>query len=148
MEAIVWKGFLCDVYDLFEFLDGKKSWDAVRKKETSFLVDTGASMTVIPEKLLEGLSFISLGTTMAQGICKEPVKFRRILIGIAIPADGISASPHEVLVPIDKTVEEKLVESLKEINASALLGRYSLDAPCLRIDLHTKAPIKVRIHLL
>jgi len=70
------------------------------------------------------------------------VKFRRILIGIAIHADGISAFPHEVLVPIDKTVEEKLVESLKEVNAYAFLGRHSLDALCLRVDPHTKAPIK------
>jgi len=148
MEPVIWDGFVCDLFDLSEFLRGAKKWENVRKKQVKFLVDTGASISVLPRELIEGIKVIDQGITKAQGICKEPIPARKILVGIAILVDGIQASNHEVLVLADQIAEKKLLDILRRIGASALLGRLSLDSLNLIIDPKTRKPMKIPLYVL
>ncbi|MEX0568027.1 MAG: hypothetical protein DRI92_02215 [Aquificota bacterium] len=149
MKEIVWEGYICDLYDLSEYLRGEVKWDKVNKKKVRFLVDTGASKSIVLEDTISGLRTIEMGKTTAQGVCDKPTKFRVTLLGIAISLDDeIDASIHEVLVPIEEKVEQKLQELFTHTNTSAILGRLSMDSLEIRIHPKTLQPTKIPTLLL
>lgn len=149
MREIIWSGFICDVHDLLSYLNGEIAWERVRKREVKFLVDTGASKSVVLEEAFNGLRVESMGMTVAHGICDKPVKFKRVLAGVAVDLEGeVVASVHEVLVPAEDMVGKRLRELLSPLGASAILGRLSLDSLNLGVHPTTLKPVKIPTLLL
>ena len=149
MEELLWEGFICDFYDLSKYLRKEIAWDSVHKIRIKFLVDTGASKSIIPKDIIDGIRTLDLGETTAQGICDKPPRFKVVLSGIAIVLDNdLATSIHEVLVPTETEVEKSIRKLLAPINASAILGRLSMDVLNLRIDPQTSKPTKIPTLLL
>ncbi len=149
MEELLWRGFICDLYDLSKYLCKEITWDNVDKRRIKFLVDTGASKSIIPKDIIGGIRTLDLGETTTQGICDKPSRFKVLLSGIAIVLDNdLVASIHEVLVPTETEVEKSIRKLLAPINASAILGRLSMDVLNLRIDPQTSKPTKIPTLLL